>query len=288
MAKAIVDISYWQGKIDWTSAPACTEYAIIRASCGNEKDSYFDRNAKGASAGGIPYGVYHYMMCTNTTAAKTEAEVFYNAVKGQKVQPTLWALDVEHPTMIWDNPATYHLNPALLAIVKAFYKRLKELAGNVPIWFYGGESVYNYAGLSAIDFDGLWIANYSKQPKIKCALWQYGQAKWNGKSPVDMNRLVNGATLATLTGKPAEATPEPAQPTVDENGDGYVVEITEGTAWNIRQFPSANAQPTGQYAQKGHRYEWAATAWNGWLGIYLSDGNIGWVSGKAGKVVSVK
>lgn len=282
MAKKIPDISYWQGAINWTTAPADTDYVIIRASCGTAVDTYFSRNASGAAQNGIPYGVYHFLMCTSTSAAKKEAEIFYNAVKGQKVQPTIWVLDVEHPTMIWDNPATYHLNPALLAIVRAFVKRLRELAGDIRVWFYGGESVYKYAGLDKIGFDGLWIANYSKKPGMPCELWQYtGSGKWNGKKPVDLSKFVN-ATLDTLTG--AEAT-TPAPAPVDENGDGKVVEITEGNSWNIRQFPSAKSASTGLYAGRGIKYEWAATAWNGWLGIYLPDGNIGWISGKAGKVV---
>lgn len=291
MAKKIPDISYWQGTINWDTALDDTDYVIIRASCGTAKDTCFATNARGAAGHGIPYGAYHYLMCTTIDAAKTEADVFYNSVsKSLKTMPTIWVMDVEHPTLIWDNPSTYHMNPSLYAIIQAFYSRLRSRAGDeINIWFYGGESIYNYGGLKKIPWDGLWIANYSKKPGMNCDLWQYtGSGKWNGKSPVDLNKLV-GITLDKLAGRDeTEPTaPEPEKPT-DENGDGKIVQITEGTAWNIRKFPSANSEATGLFAKNGEKYEWAATAWNGWIGIYLPDGNIGWVSSKAGKVVDEK
>ena len=313
----IPDISYWQGALKWTEATKSeTDYVIMRASCGTAKDQQFQANARGAASQAIPFGVYHYLMCTTVARAKTEADVFYNAVvKSLKTLPTIWVLDVEEPALIWANGKALPMNPNLLAILKAFAAQLRSRIGDeANVWFYGGASVYSYGKLNAIPWDGLWIANYGKNtgsvcssPGMDCQLHQYtSKGSWNGKSPIDLNRLFGGYTLAQLAGtvKPVEE-PAPApvmqddpkatedmenapaeKPTVDLNGDGLIVRCTEPYAWNIRSGNGTDYSSIGT-AYQGYEWEYVATAVNGWICIRLTDGTLGWISPKAAKVIDL-
>ena len=59
-----VDVSVYQGNIDWNRAKADgIEFAIMRAGYGkyvSQKDKYFDQNMKNAKATGLPCGVYWF------------------------------------------------------------------------------------------------------------------------------------------------------------------------------------------------------------------------------------
>ena len=58
---AIVDISSWQGTIDWAKASKQIELAILRASVGSNKDQKYVEYAEGCRKYGVPYGCYHYL-----------------------------------------------------------------------------------------------------------------------------------------------------------------------------------------------------------------------------------
>lgn len=318
MAK-IPDISYWQGDVKWTEATKKeTDYVIIRASCGTARDQRFAANANGAKKTGIPWGVYHYLMCENTDRARYEADVFYNAVvKTLKALPTIWVLDVEHGPLIWANGKGLPMNPNLGTILKAFAARLRSRAGDeANIWLYGGKSVYEYGRLNAIPWDGLWIANYGKNtgavcssPGMACQLHQYtSKASWNGKSPVDMNRLYGGYTLEELARIPApadEPVPAPTPPddpeatkdqedapadkpsaTVDMNGDGLIVRCTEPYAWNIRAG-DGTGYDTIAVAYQGYEWEYVAVSVTGWICVRMTDGRLGWISPKAARIIDI-
>ena len=293
MSKKIPDISYWQGDIDWKGAKADTDYIIIRSSCGTAKDQKYDRNVKGAVSEGIPYGAYHYLMATNTTRAKAEADTMINAVKSAPdVLPTIWVIDVEEPNVIWANGKSLPMNPALYSIVSTFAKRLKERMGDqIKVWFYGGESVFSYGKLDQMKWDGLWIANYSSTPKMKCNLHQYtSTARWQGKSPIDLSRLMNGTTIADLVGENKTDDDPPADEAdhteVDINKDGLIVRCVEPYAWNIRSG-NGSEYPSIGIAYQGYEWEYIATAVNNWVCIRLADGQLGWISPKAVKVVDL-
>lgn len=291
MAKKIPDISYWQGDINWKGAHDDTEYIIIRSSCGTAKDLKYAQNVKGALSENIPYGAYHYLMATSVARAKMEADTMINTVKAASdVLPTIWVIDVEEPNVIWTNGKSLPMNPALYSVVNAFAKRLREVMGNdIKVWYYGGESVYSYGKLNQIKWDGLWIANYSSTPKMKCNLHQYtSSARWQNKSPIDLSKLMNGTTLDDLIGKTDTQDDPPAndEDTVDINGDGLIVRCVEPYAWNIRSGNGADYPSIG-VAYQGYEWEYIATAVNGWICIRLTDGQLGWISPKAVKVVTL-
>jgi GH25 family lysozyme M1 (1,4-beta-N-acetylmuramidase) len=58
-----IDVSRWQGKIDWASVRAAgTQFAFIKATEGGDHlDPRFSENWDGAAQAGVPRGAYHFM-----------------------------------------------------------------------------------------------------------------------------------------------------------------------------------------------------------------------------------
>lgn len=79
-----VDVSYWQGKIDWKAVKnAGIGFALIRIGYGKSgTDSRFEGNVKGAVDNGIPYGVYIYSTAKSESDVKAEAKHTMALLKG--------------------------------------------------------------------------------------------------------------------------------------------------------------------------------------------------------------
>ena len=290
--KKIIDVSEAQGVIDWAKVAPEVDFVILRASEGQKVDKAFAWNAQQCIKNGIPFGVYHFMHCMSESAALAEVKTFYNCAK--EYRPAFWVMDVESPSLLFQNGKSLPMNTWFKGRVKYFFDELRKRVGSAgKIVFYGGESIYEpYGHLSSIPWDGLWIANYGKNtgkvsgvPKMAHDLHQYtSKGKCAGISTnVDLNRMMGTKDLSWWTGR--EDVGDDVPP-VDVNGDGLIVEIVEPTAWNIRELPDATARLTGDVARYGDLYEYAATAWNGWIGVFLENGDIGWISPKGAKVVS--
>ena len=91
-----IDVSTWQGDIDWPKvAGQGIQFAILRATFGVEGvDRKFEQNIRQAPAAGIGCGAYHYCYATSTEAARQEAEHFLEVIKPYQF-PYPVALDLE-------------------------------------------------------------------------------------------------------------------------------------------------------------------------------------------------
>ena len=80
MATKVIDVSKWQGDINWQQVKAAgIQGAIIRAGYGkvsDQKDPKFEQNYANAKAAGIPIGAYHFTYAISVEEAKQEADVF--------------------------------------------------------------------------------------------------------------------------------------------------------------------------------------------------------------------
>ncbi len=85
MAKGI-DVSKWQGKIDWAKVKASgIKFAILKAGSIYGKDNYFDINYKNAKSNGINVGAYFFSYAKNITEIQKEADIFLSYLKGNKL-----------------------------------------------------------------------------------------------------------------------------------------------------------------------------------------------------------
>lgn len=71
----IIDVSEWQGVINWNKAKPHIDGAILRCGCGTGYDDrQWARNVRECERLGIPYGVYLYSYAKDVNAARAEAE----------------------------------------------------------------------------------------------------------------------------------------------------------------------------------------------------------------------
>lgn len=188
-----IDVSHWQGTIDWHKAAATgISFAFIKATQ-NSMDKHFLENVKGAKAAGLLVGSYHYMDDSVTTVdqAKAAAQVFYTAIQaagGTKM------FDLP-PVMDYESNKS-NLNKAVITLVaKTFLEEIYRLTGVKPMLYTYPSFISNFSGLNSYP---LWIARYSatKIPAdasgwSRWTFWQYSDGSAGGVLP-NGTRKVDG------------------------------------------------------------------------------------------------
>ncbi|MHA4896198.1 glycoside hydrolase family 25 protein [Pedobacter sp. PWIIR3] len=192
-----IDVSYYQGKIDWKQVKLMEEddvkiqFAFIKATEGLfNVDPYFQRNWREAPKAGIICGAYHYLLPKKS--GEWQAKFFLQTVKFEAgdLPPVC---DIEELNGI---PAS-----KMRVQLSAFLTFVEKKTGVKPI-IYTGLSFYKDYLQGHFDEYPLWIAHYN-QPKLKVAssvnwhFWQHSdQAKVSGiNHVVDFNSF-NGDSLA--------------------------------------------------------------------------------------------
>jgi len=167
-----VDISQWQGTIDWdTLKKSGIDYVILRAGYGrlaSQIDTKFIENIEGAKRVGIDVGVYWYSYATTVEGAYAEAEACHEVIKGYDLTFPVY-FDIEDPTQV--NLSVSQLS----AIVEAFCTRMQSKG------YYVG--VYSYASFlntklykEVLDKYDVWVAHVGvDHPSYSgnYGMWQY-------------------------------------------------------------------------------------------------------------------
>lgn len=183
MAKNIIDVSKWQGIIDWEKVKTQIDGAILRCGYGSDRsdqdDEQFNRNASECERLGIPYGVYLYSYATSESMAKSEAAHILRLIKGKKLTLPVY-LDCEK-----EKAAIRAYAPKACAIIGEIIEKAGYTFGvyaNLTWW-------NNY--LIGVTAYTRWVAQYNKECtyKGKYDMWQYSSVGHvNGiNSYVDMN-----------------------------------------------------------------------------------------------------
>lgn len=151
-----IDVSRWQGDIDWKKVKAAgIEFAIIQAGYGRElsqKDEKFEQNYSGCKAAGMPCGVYWYSYARTEAEAEQEAAVCLEIIRGRQLEYPVF-FDVEEPAVL-------RLGKAQVSkVVRAFLRKV-EAAG----WFVGlYMSAYHLRDYIEDDVKQrytVWVAHY--------------------------------------------------------------------------------------------------------------------------------
>lgn len=157
----IIDVSEWQGVIDWPSVIADdVTLSIIRVQHGSDHQDlkYMENLQKCISAGG-KYAVYAYFAATSTSDAQQEARDFYNRtqqVVAGKQQPIFYAIDVESIEMSGDVTQ-------MRAGVETYMSQLNALG--VPdnkIVLYIANHLYDKFNLNVARPGAIWIPSYGQ------------------------------------------------------------------------------------------------------------------------------
>lgn len=94
-----IDVSSYQGKIDWKKVSDYgMGFVLIRITeAGNAIDSQFENNYAGCTKYNIPIGVYKYSYARTISEAQNEAKKIIQVLNGRKLQYPIW-YDLE-----WNN-----------------------------------------------------------------------------------------------------------------------------------------------------------------------------------------
>ena len=152
-----VDVSSYQGKINWSKVKASgVDYAILRSvTKGLNTDKFFEANYAGATAAGIKVGVYLFSYADDVNYAKREAKATVDLLKGKKIDlPVFYDLETE---------SLRAADATKLQSIASAYQKIIEDAG-FTFGIYCDESFYN-AKNHFVGFDSgceFWIAKYGK------------------------------------------------------------------------------------------------------------------------------
>ena len=116
-----IDVSAWQGKIDWkTVADYGMGFAILRITeAGNVVDSQFENNLAGCNKYNIPVGVYKYSYAMTTAEIQREARKVVSTLNGRRIQFPVF-LDLEYNNQRSLGSESIHkMADAFLEIVEA-------------------------------------------------------------------------------------------------------------------------------------------------------------------------
>jgi GH25 family lysozyme M1 (1,4-beta-N-acetylmuramidase) len=167
-----IDISSWQGHIDWTAvAHAGIRYAIVRIGDGTYHDPNFATNWAGVRRAGMIRGAYQYF--EPRTSALTQANLVVTAVGHLGAGDLPVTLDVEKPSP-GVSPSAY------AAAIRVWVDRVYAGTGRHPIIYTGRYYWDPYVASSAFNTLPLWHAQYTSAacPNINdrwhtWAFWQY-------------------------------------------------------------------------------------------------------------------
>lgn len=202
-AKGVIDVSGWQGDIDWAKAKADgVEGAIIRLGYGegNNADKKAQRNISECKRLGIPFGIYWYSYADTPALAKEEGVDVVAKLKQFGVNPSDLAYPVYYDLEKWTweghqpptDPNVYN------NIVNNWYSALQS-AGYKNLGVYSYTS-YLQGPLKHADIYAktTWVAQYGARMGFdsfptNSRGWQYtSTGKVDGISGnVDMNAFGN-------------------------------------------------------------------------------------------------
>lgn len=192
-----MDVSYWQGLINWERAKADgIDFAILR--CGYVKtlgrpqvDQQWKRNAQECERLGIPYGVYIYSYAKTVEAAKAEADHVINTLKGFSPTYPVY-FDLEEKSLEGTS------NRMLLANMASAFCDKIAAAGYTPGIYANTNWWNNYLTDPVFDQWERWVAQYNSKCSYTRGSYRLWQCSASGKvdgivGNVDLDLEFDGA-----------------------------------------------------------------------------------------------
>lgn len=228
-----IDVSVWNGSINWALIKKEIDFAILRIGYGREvsqKDARFEANYAGCKANGVPVGGYWYNYAKTVNDAKREAQACIKCLNGRKFDYPVW-YDIEENSVF----ATGKANVSKIAEV--FCEALKAAGYKVGIYssYYTFKTYFTEEVKNKYD---IWLAHVGNggaplsntgYPGHK-EMWQYS---WKGRysgingdvdedwSYVDYAAQDNGNKPTSEPVKPVDP-PKPTDKTIDVVYSAYI------------------------------------------------------------------
>lgn len=240
-----VDVSSWQGNIDWKKVKADgKDFAIIRAGTTKGKDTYFEENYKNATAAGLDVGCYMYTYATTVEEAEADADTLIKWLEGKNFQYPVYC-DMEDSVQLGAGMTTALRTEMILA----FLKKLND-AGYYTGVYANANWFNNYLDEAALaQKHETWLAAWpdTKEPtkdySSRCGLWQYtDQGKVDGiNGNVDLDVAYKDYPTIIKNGeKPGnpDLPDKIPEPEIVETNEEWVIAYADSV--NVRSGPGTN------------------------------------------------
>lgn len=206
MELKLIDVSVYQGNIDWAKVKPYIDGAIIRCGFGGDyakqDDSKFKRNVEGCIANNIPFGIYLYSYAKDIASAKSEAAHVLRLINPYKDK-------ISYPVYLDLEEAGTQNGAVDRALV---FGNIIESAG---YWcgIYANEYWWRTYLKSGLDRYTKWVAKYSTAKPNGISgtydMWQYSS---KGSVPgisgnVDMN-ICYRDLVSAIKGKSVKEEPK--------------------------------------------------------------------------------
>lgn len=203
-AKGVIDVSSWQGDIDWAKAKADgVEGAIIRLGFGwgNDADTKAQRNISECKRLGIPFGIYWYSYAEDAGGAKHEGSDVVSKLRQMGVSPNDLKYPVYYDLERWT--WTGHTPPTdpnvYNGIVNAWYGALQSSGyQNLGVYSYTSylQGPLNNANIYA---KTRWVAQYG--PRMEFTAFGTNDRGWQYTSSGQINGISGNVDMSAFGNK---------------------------------------------------------------------------------------
>lgn len=147
-----IDVSSYNGNIDWTKVKGNANFAILRCHQKNGIDETFEQNYAGCKANGIPVGVYKYSYAMSISDARKEAKEVIKVLKGKRLEyPVFYDLEYEEQKGLGSNK----IQKMAIAFMRIIIKE-----GYGVALYCNKDWYYNHITAYLKKYYTFWIASY--------------------------------------------------------------------------------------------------------------------------------
>lgn len=203
-AKGVIDVSSWQGDIDWAKAKAGgVEGAIIRLGFGwgNDADAKAQRNINECKRLGIPFGIYWYSYAEDASGSRQEGNDVVSKLRQFGVRPNDLKYPVYYDLESWtwtghtppNDPNVYN------GIVNAWYGALQSGGyQNLGVYSYTSylQGPLNNANIYA---KTRWVAQYG--PRMEFTAFGTNDRGWQYTSSGQINGISGNVDMSAFGNK---------------------------------------------------------------------------------------
>ena len=178
--KTGVDVSQWQGTIDWEAAKAAgVQFAMLRAGFGrNNPDPQFERNITECNRLGIPCGIYWFSYAYTEDMAAKEAEYALAAVAKHTLEyPVAFDFEGDSADYAAKNGVVV-TKPLVSALARALCGRVSAAKYSPMVYTNPSYLSSYYDAAIPADYD-IWLAQWPATPDLAAkpaqagGIWQY-------------------------------------------------------------------------------------------------------------------
>lgn len=176
MKEPVIDVSHWDGTVDYASWIAKHNLWGVIVKCGGNEtnlgrytEPQYENNYKRAKAAGLHVGAYYYTVCTSVEEAKKDTQHIIGLLKNHDFDMPIY-MDVEDPRQFQLSKRT------LTDIIKTFCDALID-AGYYAGLYTGGSAWLNNMYKDELDDYANWIAWWKASWPSEAGdigMWQQG------------------------------------------------------------------------------------------------------------------